>query len=120
MLHPHFLRNKHPPTHHQSLTLTKTSHSLAAQQYKQIKKVKEHHRKQRRELKKSGRKPKELKTVGPEIPSQWPFKEELLKEMAWKRQQVLLADKAKREERKRNREVSCSGLDCSSSSSWML
>jgi hypothetical protein len=75
-------------------------------QYKQIKKVKEHHKKKRRELKKSGRKPKEPKTVGSAIPSQWPFKEELLKEMAWKRQQVLMAEKQKREERKRNREVS--------------
>ncbi|WIA32487.1 hypothetical protein OEZ86_003306 [Tetradesmus obliquus] len=83
---------------------SKSKRLTLKQKYKQIKKVKEHHRKQRRELKKSGRKPKDLKTVGPEIPSQWPFKEELLKEMAWKRQQVLLADKAKREERKRNRE----------------
>ncbi|WIA12353.1 hypothetical protein OEZ85_012403 [Tetradesmus obliquus] len=83
---------------------SKSKRLTLKQKYKQIKKVKEHHRKQRRELKKSGRKPKDLKTVGPEIPSQWPFKEDLLKEMAWKRQQVLLADKAKREERKRNRE----------------
>lgn len=68
-----------------------------------IKKVKEHHRKKRRELKKSGKKPKEPKDPG--IPSQWPFKEELLKEMAWKRQQILMQEKAKKEERKRAREV---------------
>lgn len=68
-----------------------------------IKKVKEHHKKKRRELKKSGKKPKEPKDPG--IPSQWPFKEELLKEMAWKRQQILMQEKAKKEERKRAREV---------------
>jgi nuclear GTP-binding protein len=80
--------------------------TLCILQYKQIKKVKEHHKKKRKELKKSGRKPKEPKTVGSAIPSQWPFKEELLKEMAWKQQQVLMAEKQKREQRKRNRDVS--------------
>jgi nuclear GTP-binding protein len=71
-----------------------------------IKKVREHHKKKRREERKAaaaGKKPKAPKDPG--IPSQWPFKEELLKEMAWKRQQILLAEKAKKEERKRAREV---------------
>ena len=77
------------------------------QKYKVIKKVKEHHKKKKRELKKSGKKPKEHKDPG--IPSQWPFKEELLKEMAWKRQQILMAEKQKKEERKRAREVSARG-----------
>jgi hypothetical protein len=77
------------------------------QKYKIIKKVKDHHKKKRKELKKSGKKPKEPKDPG--IPSAWPFKEELLKEMAWKRQQILMSEKQKREERKRAREVGGTG-----------
>ncbi|KAF6261306.1 hypothetical protein COO60DRAFT_1699870 [Scenedesmus sp. NREL 46B-D3] len=90
---------------------SKSKRLTLKQKYKQIKKVKEHHRKQRKELKKSGRKPKELKTVGSSIPSQWPFKEELLKEMAWKRQRVLMAEKEKRDQRKRNREELAAAME---------
>jgi nuclear GTP-binding protein len=75
--------------------------------YKIIKKVKEHHKKKRKELKKSGNKPKEPKDPG--IPSAWPFKEELLKEMAWKKQQILMQEKQKKEEKKRAREVGALG-----------
>lgn len=82
-------------------TINTRPHAVSATQV--IKKVKEHHRKKRRELKKSGNKPKEPKDPG--IPSQWPFKEELLKELAWKRQQILMQEKAKKEDRKRAREV---------------
>jgi hypothetical protein len=73
------------------------------QKYKIQKKVKEHHRKKRKEMKKLGIKPKEPKDPG--IPAQWPFREELVKEFAWKRQQILMQEKEKREERKRAREV---------------
>jgi hypothetical protein len=68
-----------------------------------IKKVKEHHRKKKKELKKLGNKAPKVKDPG--IPAQWPFKEELIKELAWKRQQILLQEKEKKEERKRAREV---------------
>eukprot|EP00878_Enallax_costatus_P011530 GHUV01012036.1.p1 GENE.GHUV01012036.1~~GHUV01012036.1.p1 ORF type:complete len:347 (+),score=121.57 GHUV01012036.1:146-1186(+) len=88
---------------------SKSKRLTLKQKYKVIKKVKEHHKKKRRELKKSGKKPKEPKDPG--IPSQWPFKEELLKEMAWKRQQILMQEKAKKEERKRAREEKAAGMD---------
>jgi hypothetical protein len=68
-----------------------------------IKKVREHHRKKRKEERKLGKKAQKVKDPG--IPAQWPFKEELIKELAWKRQQILMDEKAKREERKRAREV---------------
>lgn len=68
-----------------------------------IKKVKEHHKKKKKELKKLGKKAPKLKDPG--IPSQWPFKEELIKEFAWKKQQILMQEKEKRDERKRAREV---------------
>ncbi len=64
----------------------------------------EHHKKKRREERKTGKKPKGPKDPG--LPQQWPFKEELVKEFAWKRQQILESEKAKKQERKRAREVS--------------
>eukprot|EP00879_Flechtneria_rotunda_P015386 GHRR01016085.1.p1 GENE.GHRR01016085.1~~GHRR01016085.1.p1 ORF type:complete len:427 (+),score=152.48 GHRR01016085.1:171-1451(+) len=81
---------------------SKSKRLTLKQKYKVIKKVREHHKKKRKELRKSGKKPKEPKDPG--IPSQWPFKEELLKELAWKRQQILIQEKQKKEERKRVRE----------------
>lgn len=72
--------------------------------YKILKKVKEHHRKKKKELKKQGNKAAK-KEKDPGIPSQWPFKEELIRELTWKKQQLLMDDKRKREERKRAREV---------------
>jgi nuclear GTP-binding protein len=68
------------------------------QKYKVIKKVKEHHKKQAKVAKKSGRKPKGPKDPG--IPSQWPFKQELLKELEWEKQRALAEQKRKKEERR--------------------
>jgi nuclear GTP-binding protein len=82
---------------------SKSKRLTLKQKYKIVKKVKEHHRKKKKELKKSGKKPKEPKDPG--IPSQWPFKEELIKEFAWKRQQILMQEKQKKEDRKRARAV---------------
>lgn len=73
------------------------------QKYKVIKKVREHHRKKRKELRKSGKADKPPKDPG--LPSQWPFREELIKEFAWQRQQILMDEKQKRDDRKRAREV---------------
>lgn len=78
------------------------------QKYKILRKVKEHHKKKRKELRKTGGKTKPLKDPG--IPSQWPFKEELVKELAWKRQQILEKEKAEKAERKRARTVE-EGID---------
>lgn len=81
---------------------SKSKRVTLKQKYKVLKKVREHQKKKRRELKKQGKSKKPLKDPG--IPAQWPFKEELIKEFAWKRQQILLEEKAKKEERKRLRQ----------------
>ena len=86
------------------------------QKYKVLRKVREHHRKKRREERrkhKGGGRPAQQRTKDPGIPSQWPFKEQLIKEFAWKRQQILLAESQRREERKRKREVR-GGCECGS------
>lgn len=71
------------------------------QKYKIVKKVKEHHKKKAKEEKKSGRKQKAPKDPG--IPSQWPFKADLLKELDWEKQRATAVDKHKKEQRKRAR-----------------
>ena len=88
---------------------SKSKRKTLKQKYKIIKKTKEHHRKKRKEERKAAASGKGKHKVikDPGIPSQWPFKEELIKEFAWKKQQILLEEKAKRDERKRAREVSC-------------
>lgn len=76
------------------------------QKYKVQKKVKQHHQKKRKEAKANARKGiKAPKPKDPGLPSQWPFKEELVKEFAWKRAQILAEEKRKREERKARRQV---------------
>ncbi len=73
------------------------------QKYKVIRKVKEHHKKKRKELKKAGGKEKRPKDPG--LPQQWPFKEDLIKEFAFKRAQILAEEKRKKEEKKARRQV---------------
>eukprot|EP00200_Dunaliella_tertiolecta_P015815 CAMPEP_0202412058 /NCGR_PEP_ID=MMETSP1128-20130828/24089_1 /ASSEMBLY_ACC=CAM_ASM_000463 /TAXON_ID=3047 /ORGANISM="Dunaliella tertiolecta, Strain CCMP1320" /LENGTH=610 /DNA_ID=CAMNT_0049017897 /DNA_START=70 /DNA_END=1899 /DNA_ORIENTATION=+ len=85
-------------------TKSKSKRTTLKQKYKVIKKVKEHHRNKRKEAKKNlkkGIKPKEPKDPG--LPSQWPFKEELVKEFAWKRAQILADEKRKKDEKKARR-----------------
>lgn len=77
---------------------SKSKRMSLKQKYKVIKKVKEHHKKQAKLAKKSGKKPKGPKDPG--IPSQWPFKEELLKELEWEKQRAVAEQKRKKEERR--------------------
>jgi nuclear GTP-binding protein len=66
--------------------------------YKQIKKVKEHHRKKRKEAKKLG-----IKTKGPKdpgIPNSWPFKEELIEQLRAQRERALHREQALRDARR--------------------
>lgn len=84
-------------------TKSKSKRMSLKNKYKIRKKVAEHHRKKRKELRKSGKKDKGPKDPG--LPSQWPFKEELIKEFAYERQRILMQEKEKREARKRTREV---------------
>eukprot|EP00798_Chlamydomonas_sp_ICE-L_P017852 gene17852-24239_t len=71
---------------------------------KVIKKVKEHHRKKRKELKKTGGEAKAPKDPG--LPSQWPFKEELVKEFAFRRAKILADEQKVKDEKKARRMVS--------------
>jgi hypothetical protein len=80
---------------------SKSKRQTLKQKYKVIKKVKEHHKKKAKELRqqaKSGRKPKAPKDPG--IPSQWPFKQELVKELEWQKQRILATEKQKKAERR--------------------
>ena len=63
--------------------------------------MKEHHRKKDKEQKKlakSGKKPREPKDPG--IPADWPFKAELIKELEFKKQQILAKEQAKKDAKK--------------------
>lgn len=78
--------------------------STLRHKYKVIKKVKQHLQKKAKEEKKArkaGKKPKAVKDPG--IPSQWPFKEELMKDLEWQKQRIIAQDKAKKEERRKKR-----------------
>lgn len=80
---------------------SKSKRQTLKQKYKVIKKVKEHHKKKAKELRKqvkAGRKPKAPKDPG--IPSQWPFKQELVKELEWEKQRILATEKQKKAERR--------------------
>ena len=79
-------------------TKSKSKRTTLKQKYKVLKKVAEHHRKKRKELRKSGRKPKAPKDPG--IPSQWPFKTELVKELEWEKQRAKAEQQRKRDERR--------------------
>eukprot|EP00884_Botryococcus_braunii_P021560 jgi/Botrbrau1/8088/Bobra.0230s0013.1 len=89
------------------------------QKHKIIRKVKEHHRKKAKELKKAGHKVKKA-PKDPGIPSQWPFKEELMKDLAWQRQRILDQEKQKKEDRRAAKVKTifvCSPLDICAQSS---
>lgn len=77
---------------------SKSKRQTLKQKYKVLKKVKEHHRKKRRESKKLGLKPKEPKDPG--IPSTWPFKEELIAQLKAQKERAVLKEKFLREQRK--------------------
>ena len=98
---------------------SKSKRTTLKQKYKLIKKVKEHHRKKRREeakKKKLGIKPKAPKDPG--IPHQWPYKEELMKEIDFEveKKRALEEEKAaekkerRAENKKRSRELMDQGL----------
>lgn len=79
-------------------TKSKSKRQTLRQKHKVIRKVKEHHKKQAKDAKKLGRKPK--KTKDPGIPAQWPFKQELVKELEWQKERILAAEQQKKEAKK--------------------
>ena len=83
---------------------SKSKRTTLKQKYKLIKKVKEHHKKKRREenrKKRLGIKPKAPKDPG--IPAQWPYKEELMKEIDFEVEKKRAVEEAKMEEKKERR-----------------
>jgi nuclear GTP-binding protein len=71
------------------------------QKYKVLKKVKEHHRKKAKELRKKGGRVKPPKDPG--IPNAWPFKEQLVKELQFERERAEAAKAARKEAAKERR-----------------
>ncbi|GLC37214.1 hypothetical protein PLESTB_000992100 [Pleodorina starrii] len=86
---------------------SKSKRMTLKQKYKIIKKVKEHHRKIRKEERKAAKNGTKKKKVvkDPGLPSQWPYKEELVKEFAFLRAKALADEKLKKEERKLARQA---------------
>lgn len=72
--------------------------------FKVIRKVKEHNRKQRKEAKKQGkRKPSVLRDPG--IPANFPYREQIVKELEFERQRILSQAAARKEDSKRKRQA---------------
>lgn len=72
--------------------------------HKVIKKVKEHHRKQRKEARKAGagkKKPSLLKDPG--VPANFPYRDQVVKELKFEHDRIQAAEAAKREARKARR-----------------
>ena len=89
------------PTMPKKSTKSKSKRTTLKQKYKLIKKVKEHHKKKRREesrKKRLGVKAKERKDPG--IPAQWPYKEELLKEIDHEVEKKIVLEEAKADEKR--------------------
>jgi len=84
------------------------------QKYKVLKKIKEHHRKKAKELKKKGGRVKPPKDPG--IPAAWPFKEQLLQEIEFERQKAELAKQARKDAAKERRVRCAFVLRCAADS----
>ncbi|GJN24136.1 hypothetical protein PR202_gb11858 [Eleusine coracana subsp. coracana] len=80
---------------------SKSKRVTLRQKHKVLRKVKEHHRKKRKEAKKEGRAAGRKKVEkDPGIPNEWPFKEQELKALEIRRAQALQELEAKKEARK--------------------
>lgn len=77
---------------------SKSKRQTLKQKYKVIKKVKEHHRKKRKEAKKNGTLHKAPKDPG--IPNNWPFKEELIQQLKASKERAVAREKALRDARR--------------------
>ena len=74
---------------------SKSKRQTLKNKYKVLKKVKEHHRKKRKEAKKNGTLNKGPKDPG--IPNNWPFKEELIQQLKASKERAAAHQKALRE-----------------------
>jgi len=80
---------------------SKSKRVTLRQKHKVLRKVKEHHRKKRKEAKKEGKAGHRKKVEkDPGIPNEWPFKEQELKALEARRAQALQELELKKEARK--------------------
>jgi nuclear GTP-binding protein len=80
---------------------SKSKRVTLKQKHKVLRKVKEHHRKKRKEAKKEGKAGQRKKVEkDPGIPNEWPFKEQELKALEARRAQALQELELKKEARK--------------------
>ncbi|GLI65220.1 hypothetical protein VaNZ11_008701 [Volvox africanus] len=88
-------------------TKSKSKRMTLKQKYKIIRKVREHQRKKRKEERKAAKNGSKRKKVvkDPGLPSQWPYKEELVKEFAFLRAKAIADEKLKKEQRKLARQA---------------
>ena len=82
---------------------SKSKRTTLRQKYKVIKKVKEHHKKKAKEAKKAGLTGRKKVQKDPGIPSQYPFKEQLLKEIEFAKARTQAEAEQKKEQRKLNK-----------------
>lgn len=71
--------------------------------FKIVRKVKEHNRKKRKEAKKSGKRGKASLLKDPGIPSNFPFREQVVKEFKFEKDRIAAKDAAKKEARRARR-----------------
>ena len=84
---------------------SKSKRQSLKQKYKVLRKVKEHHRKKRKEANRLGTKPKEPKDPG--IPNAWPFKEELIEQLKAQKEREDVKQRQLREQRRAVQQVRC-------------
>ena len=71
--------------------------------FKIVRKVKEHNRKKRKELKKKGGRSKPSVLKDPGIPNQYPFREQIVKEFKFEKDRIAARDAAKKDARRARR-----------------
>ena len=93
-------------------TKSKSKRTTLKQKYKVIRKVREHHKKKRKEenrLKRLGIKPKGPRETNPGVPNAWPYKDELMREIDHEREKIEKKTEemreAKRARRAENRRI---------------
>lgn len=92
-------------------TKSKSKRVTLKQKYKVLRKVREHHRKTRKEAKKLGLKKRAPKDPG--IPNAWPFKQELIQQLAAQKERAAEhMRKIKEESWKRAKEVRAGVQGC--------
>lgn len=89
-------------------TKSKSKRQTLKQKYKILRKVKEHHRKKRKEAKKNGTTRKAPKDPG--IPNAWPFKEELIQQLKAQKERASARERALQQSLREQRAANLSSM----------